>query len=315
MFLDVLVSTSAAVAGTRSRLAKRDALAALLTAAEPADIELVVSYLGGRLRQRRTGIGHATLKALPDPAAAPALTVTEVDAELDRISDLNGSGSAAARTAAVHELFGRATAPEQGFLRRLITGEIRQGALDSTVLDALAMAASVPLPVIRRAVMLAGATGPVAVAALTGGADAVATFGLRVGIPVRPMLAASAPDVGAALAKIGPGVTVCLDTKLDGIRIQAHKDGDHVRLFTRSLDDITARLPDVVAVVAALPATQAILDGEVIALDQHSRPRPFQETASLTATQGDTTALPGLSVFFFDCLAWAGAEQIDRPLT
>lgn len=312
MLLDILVTTSAVVAGTRSRLAKRDALAALLTAAEPADIELVVSYLGGQLRQRRTGIGYASLKALPVPAGEPTLTVTEVDAELERIAALNGAGSAAARTSAVRDLFGRATAAEQDFLRRLVTGEIRQGALDSTVLDALAVAASVPLPAVRRAVMLAGATGPVAVAALTGGPDAVAAFGLRVGVPVRPMLASAAPDVGAALAKIGSGVTVCLDTKLDGIRIQAHKSGDEVRLFTRSLDEITGRLPDVVAVVAGLPADRAILDGEVIALDQDGRPRPFQETASRTATQGGEGV--ALSVFFFDCLAWAGAELIDRPL-
>jgi DNA ligase-1 len=313
MLLDVLVSTSATVAGTRSRLAKRDALAALLAAAEPADIDIVVSYLGGELRQRRTGIGYATLKELPAPAAEPVLTVTEVDTELERISGLAGPGSGAARSSAVQALFGRATGPEQGFLRRLVTGEIRQGALDSTVLDALAIASGVPLPRIRRAVMLAGATGPVAVAALTGGAAAVSAFGLQVGVPVRPMLASSAPDVAAALGKIGAGVPVCLDVKLDGIRIQAHRDGDVVRLFTRSLDDITARLPEVVAVVAALPADRVVLDGEVIALGPDGRPRPFQETASRTATQGNG-ASGTLSVFFFDCLVWAGEELIDRPL-
>ncbi len=318
MLLDALVSTSAAVAGTRSRLAKRDALAALLAAAAPADVELSVSYLGGRLRQRRTGIGHAAIATLPAPVVDPTLTVTEVDAALEFISGLAGAGSAAARTAAVADLFSRATAAEQGFLRRLITGEIRQGALDSTVHDALSVAASVPAAAIRRAVMLAGDTGAVAVAALTGGAAAVEAFGLRVGVPVGPMLASSAPDVAAAMDKIGAGVPVSLDTKLDGIRIQAHKDGDRVRLFTRSLDDITARLPAVVDVVAALPTAQAILDGEVIALGADGRPRPFQETASQTATQtagqtADSTAA-ALSVFFFDCLAWSGVPQIDLPL-
>ncbi len=315
MLLDVLVSTSATVGATRSRLAKRDALAALLTAAEPADVDIVVSYLGGELRQRRTGIGYAALKALPSPAAEPSLTVTEVDAALERIAALAGPGSAAARTASVQALFGRATAGEQDFLRRLVSGEIRQGALDSTVLDAVALASGVPLARVRRAVMLAGATGPVAVAALTGGAGAVAAFGLRVGVPVRPMLASSAPDVAAALTKIGDGVPACLDTKLDGIRIQAHRDGESVRLFTRSLDDITARLPEVVAIVRSLPADRVVLDGEVIALDAAGRPRPFQETASRTATQGDAAAAVALSVFFFDCLVWAGQELIDRPLS
>ena len=313
MLLEMLVSTSAAVAGTRSRLAKRDALAALLARADPTDIEIVVAYLAGEVRQRRTGIGWASLRTLPTPAAEPTLTIVAVDAELERIAALSGAGSAAARSAAVSALFAAATEAEQTFLRRLISGEIRQGALDSTMLDALALASDVALPTIRRAVMFAGATGPVAVAALTGGAVAVAEFGLRVGQPVRPMLASSAVDVPAALAKVGAGRPVCIDAKLDGIRIQAHKDGSRVRLFTRSLDDITDRLPEVVRIVATLDADQLILDGEVIALDAAGRPRPFQETASRTATQSVADAAQ-LSVFFFDCLVWAGAELIDRPL-
>ncbi len=330
MLLQALVSTSAVVAATRSRLEKRDALAALLGAAAPADVEIVVSYLAGELRQRRTGIGWAALKVLPEPAAEPSLTIIEVDAELDRISRLAGPGSAAARTAAVHDLFGRATAAEQQFLRRLIAGEIRQGALDSTMVDALALASGVAPAQLRRAVMLAGATGPVAIAALTGGVAAVAVFTLRVGDPIRPMLASSAPDVLAAMDKLGAGKQVCVDTKLDGIRLQAHKSGSEVRLFTRSLDDITDRLPEVVAVVRALPAGPLVLDGEVIALGPGGRPRPFQETASRTAagvseptatepTATAPTAVPpagtDLSVFFFDCLVWAGIDLIDEPLS
>ncbi|WP_111768194.1 ATP-dependent DNA ligase [Nakamurella deserti] len=314
MLFDALVTTSAAVAGTRSRLAKRDALAALLAAAGPEDVDIIVSYLGGELRQRRTGIGHATLRTLPPPAAEPSLTVAAVDAALEHVAGLAGPGSAAARTAAVGDLFARATADEQDFLRRLVAGEIRQGALDSTVLDAVALASGIPLASIRRAVMMAGATGPVAVAALTGGEPAVAAFTLRVGVPLRPMLASSAPDVRAAMTKLGDGLEVCLDTKLDGIRIQAHRDGDRVRLFTRSLDDITNRLPEVAAIVASLPTDRVVLDGEVIALDANGRPRPFQETASRTATQGDGGTV-ALSVFFFDCLVWDGRELIDRPLS
>ena len=199
LFAD-LVETSLTVASTRSRLAKRDALAALLTGAEPADIEIVVAYLAGELRQRRTGVGWASLRDLPVPAAEPSLTLAEIDAELQRISELSGTGSARQRSDSIAGLFARATAAEQKLLRGLISGEIRQGALDSSMLDAIAAASGLPLPDIRRAVMLRGATGPVAVAALVDGT--VAHFTLTVGRPVRPMLASTAPDTDGALAKI-----------------------------------------------------------------------------------------------------------------
>ncbi len=310
MLLDVLVATSKVVAGTRSRLAKRDALAALLGQAAPADIEILVTYLAGELRQRRTGIGWSQLASLPEPADSAGLTLTATDAELQRIAELSGPGSAGARSVAVQGLFALATADEQQFLRRLIGGEIRQGALDSTVLDALAQAASVPLGDIRRAVMLAGATGPVAVAVLVRGPAALADFGLKVGQPVRPMLAGSASDVAAALAKIGGSVV--LDVKLDGIRIQAHKEGGSVRLFTRSLEDITGRLPEIAGIVAQLPGDRLILDGEVLAIDDTGRSRPFQETASRTASRAGRAAL---SVFFFDCLVSGSRDLIDEPLS
>ena len=317
MLLAPLVSTSQAVAGTRSRLAKRDALAALLREAAPADIPIVVAYLAGELRQRRTGVGWGSLRSLPSPADEPSLTLAEIDAEFEHVSGLSGPGSATARTEAVGTLFARATADEQRFLRALIGGEIRQGALDSTMLDALALASGAPIADVRRAVMLAGATGPVAAALMTDGPATLAAFGLVVGRPVRPMLAASAPDVATAMAKIGAGVPVCLDTKLDGIRIQAHKRDGQVRLYTRSLDDVTHRLTGVAAQVARLPAKTLILDGEVIALAADGRPRPFQETASRTATEG-LEGVPDevpLTAFFFDCLAVDGAELLDRPLT
>jgi DNA ligase-1 len=316
MLLDALVATSSEVAATPSRLAKRKALAALLADAGPADVEIVVAYLAGELRQRRTGVGWAQLRSLPDPAAEPTLTLLDVDAELQRISELSGAGSAGGRSEAVAALFAAATRTEQAFLRGLISGEIRQGALDSSMLDALAVAFAVPLPVVRRAVMLRGATGPVAVAALTGGLAAVEAFGLQVGQPVRPMLASTAPDIDAALAKIGIGVEVSVDIKLDGIRVQAHKDGDTVRLYTRSLDDITERLPDVVTAVQACAAGRLILDGEAIALDSEGRPRPFQETASRTASRLDTDApaTTAISAFFFDCLLVDGDDLLDLPL-
>lgn len=319
MLLAEVVATSQAVAATRSRLAKRDALVHLLRAASPADIPIVVAFLAGELRQRRTGIGWASLQTVTPAAAEPALTVVAVDARLEAISMVAGPGSAAARTAAVAELFAAATADEQSFLRRLIGGEIGQGALDSAMVDAVAVAADVALTQVRRAVMLAGGSGPVAVAALTRGAQGVAEFDLQVGRAVRPMLASSAPDVAGACAKIGVGVPVAVDVKIDGIRIQAHRDGDTVRLFTRSLDDVTGRLPEVAAVVRALPVRRAVLDGEIIALGPDGRPRAFQETASRTATTADagppSNAPPtGLSVFFFDALVLADDVLLDLPL-
>ncbi len=317
MWLQSLVSTSQQVASTRSRIAKREALAALLRTAEPSDIEIVVAYLAGELRQRRTGVGWTSLRSLPDPAEVASLSVQEVDAELQRVSELAGAGSASGRTRAVRDLFARATADEQAFLRRLVSGEIRQGALDSAMLDAVAAASSVPLADIRRAVMLRGAAGPVAVAALAEGRDAVRRFGLVVGQPIRPMLASTAPDVDAALAKIGTGADVAVDTKLDGIRIQLHKTGADVSVFTRSLDEITARLPEVVTAARRLAADRLILDGEAIALDDRGRPRPFQETSSRTATQSTETAgAPPVRVspFFFDCLHVDGEDLIDLPL-
>jgi DNA ligase-1 len=315
MLLDGLVATSREVASTRSRLAKRRALATLLRSARPDDVEVVVAYLAGELRQRRTGIGWALLRSMPPAASEPSLTLLDVDTQLERISELTGPGSSGQRAAAVQSLFGRATASEQDFLRRLISGDLRQGALDSAMHDALAEATSVPLESIRRAVMLRGVTGPVAVAALAGGVEAVEGFRLEVGQPVRPMLASTAPDIAAAMQKMPPG-GVCIDTKLDGIRIQAHKDGDVVRLFTRSLDEITGRLPEVVAVVRACTVDRLILDGEALSLDSQGRPRPFQETASRTATRLDPSApRSAVSPFFFDCLSADDVDLIDLPLT
>jgi DNA ligase 1 len=318
LFAD-LVATSGEVASTRSRLAKRDALAALLRRAEADDIEIVVSYLAGEVRQRRTGIGWATLRDLPEPAGEPSLTVQQIDAELERVSALGGAGSTGRRAEAVAALFGRATEPEQRFLRGLLSGEIRQGALDSAMLDAIAAASDIPLADVRRAAMLRGVTGPVARAALTEGAEAVRAFGLTVGQPIRPMLASSAPDMDAALDKVGADSSsaAVIDTKLDGIRIQVHKSGDDVRVFTRSLDEITGRLGDVEAVSRGLGADRLILDGEAITLDDEGRPRPFQETASRTATQAveDPGSVDApITPFFFDVLHIDGHDLIDLPL-
>jgi len=318
LFADV-AATSAALAGTRSRLAKRALLADLLRRAEPAEVPVVARYLGGELRQRRTGLGRRSLASLPAPAATASLDLLDVDAAFERMAALAGPGSAAARTALAAELFAAATEPEQALLRGLVTGELRQGALDALLLDAVAGAAGVPTDAVRRAAMLAGATEPVARAALTAPtADAalaaLAAFGLTVGRPVRPMLAASAPDVATAVARFG-GRAVVVDAKLDGIRIQAHKDGDQVRVFTRSLDDITTRVPEVAAVVRALPVRTAVLDGEALALGPDGRPLPFQETASRSATRdAELAADVALTPFFFDALHLDGRDLLGEPL-
>jgi len=313
MLLYDVAAASSAVAATSSRLAKRSLLAAVLSSAPVDDLEIVVSYLAGELRQRRTGIGWATLGAPPAPATEPSLTIAEVDAEFERASMLSGPGSAAQRTTMVAGILSRATAAEQRLLRGLVFGDVRQGALDAAVLDAVAVASGVPLALVRRAAMLRGASGPVAVAAMNGGGQAVAAFGLTVGQPVRPMLAASAPDVAAALVK--SGVPACLDVKLDGVRIQVHRRGDDVRIFTRSLDDITARLPEVCDVVRSLGRSSLILDGEVLILDSTGRPRPFQETAARTASHQAAGTRGRPVPFFFDVLHVDAVDLIDEPLS
>lgn len=274
----------------------------MLAAAAPDEIEIVTSYLSGSLRQRRTGVGWRSAQATVPPASEPSLTVTEVDAVFEALAGLSGSGSQLARKAQLDDLMAQATADEQQWLAGLITGETRQGALDGLMIDAVPKASGMPPADIRRAVMLAGATPPVAHAALTQGADAIADIGLVVGRPVRPMLAASAKTVAEAMAAL-PG-EVAVEAKLDGIRIQAHRDGEVVRLFTRSLDDITDRLPEVVAAVAALPVRRAILDGEALSLGADGRPMMFQDTAS-----ADTSLIP----FFFDLLALDDDELLDLP--
>ncbi|HSE71866.1 MAG TPA: ATP-dependent DNA ligase [Nocardioidaceae bacterium] len=317
MQLHDVVEASRAVGATRSRKAKVAALAEALRAAGPEDVETAAAYLSGVLRQRRTGLGWRSLGGLPDPAPQPVLTVAEVHDTFERISTVSGAGSKHARADLVTDLFSKATADEQDFLRRLATGELRQGALDGLMLEAIASAADVPASAVRRASMMSGATLPVAAAALTGGVDALAQFGLEPGRPLRPMLASSAPDLAAALARpLEEGVEVAVDGKLDGIRIQVHRYDGRVRVFTRTLEEITDRLPEVVEAVTALPASSVVLDGEAIALDEAGRPRPFQETAARTASRlgvEELRAQVPLTSYFFDLLHLDGEDLVDAP--
>ena len=308
LFADLAAATEdvRALPGRRDKVAR---LAEALRELDPAERVAGAGYLAGAPRQRVLGVGWASIKEPPAAAASPSLSVADVDAALASLSALSGAGSVAARRSALHALLSRATALEQAFLRALILGDLRQGALAAVVGDAVARAADVPVTAVRRALMLRGDLGAVAAAALgDGGAEALAAFRLEVGRPIAPMLASTAPDVDAALEKTGPAA---VEWKLDGARIQVHRSGSSVGIFTRTLDDVTARLPEVVAAALSLPATSFVLDGEAIALRPDGRPHPFQVTGSRFASRTGHTV--ELTPMFFDLLHLDGVDLLDRP--
>jgi DNA ligase 1 len=303
-----LVTTFDAVRATRSRKAKIAAVADCLRAAGD-DVFVVATYLSGALTQRRTGVGWRSLTDLPPPADEPSLTVAAVDAAFVEIAAASGAGSKAERRRLLDALFGAATEPEQRLLGGLITGEIRTGALEGVLVEGIAAAYEIPAPVVRRAVMLAGSAPFVAREASTGGEEALAAIGLEVGRAVQPMLAGSAPDLAAGLEAVG--LPCLVDGKLDGIRIQVHRAGSDVSVWSRSLDDLTGRFPELVQLARSLPAESFVLDGEALLVDDDGRPRAFQETASrsMTVTASDLA----MSSFFFDVLHVDGRDLIDAP--
>ncbi len=307
-FVD-LAATSAAVAATSSRLAKIELLADALRRLAPDEIEAGAAYLSGELRQRQIGVGWATVRDTPPPAAEPTVSVAAVDAALAEIGAQAGPGSQGRRRALVGALFAATTAEEHRMLLGLISGELRQGAQAGLMVEAVAKAAGLPLADVRRALLLSGDLKSVARTALTEGAAGLAGYRLQVGRPLAPMLAQSASTVDEALAATGAPAAV--DVKLDGIRVQVHRSGDEVAVFTRSLDDITARVPEVVAAVRAAPGHELVLDGEAMALDLAGRPRPFQETSSRAARRGVSTV--ALTPYFFDLLHLDGSDLLDEP--
>jgi DNA ligase-1 len=313
LLVDVALA-SAEVGSASARSAKINRIAVLLTTAatDRRTVEVVVDWLSGELPQRQIGVGWAALRALPPPSEKPALTVAEVDAALSRIKAVNGRGSTAERAALLGALFGAATPDEQAFLRRLLGGELRQGALAGVMADAVACAAGLNAGDVRRATMLSGRLAAVAAAAMTDGAAGLAQFTLRVGRPVGPMLAQTASSVQHALEKLGG--EALFETKLDGVRLQIHRAGDAVSIYTRSLDDITSRVPEVVAAVLRLPVTDLIADAEAIALRPDGRPHRFQVTGARVARREADESQP-LSVFFFDVLHLDGVDLLDRPAT
>jgi DNA ligase-1 len=310
-----LVGTSERVAATPSRLEKVALLAALLKSVAPEELEIAVAYLSGDTRQPKLGLGYAAVMRVADATGeggAP-LELREVDAALAELRRTTGKGSAAARAERLRALFARTTGDERDFLARLIVGELRQGALEAVLADALAAAAGVPAAEMRRAAMVAGGLGTVARAALSEGAAGLARFSLTVMRPVQPMLASPAKDVAAALAALG---RAALEWKLDGARVQAHKSGDEVRVFTRNLNEVTAAVPEIVEALRPLAPRALILDGEAIALKRSGAPQPFQVTMRRFGRRLDVDRLRAelpLAVLFFDCLHAEGRDLIAEP--
>jgi len=317
VLLTAVVETSRAVTATPSRTAKIDSLAKLLTECAPDEVATVVCLLTGEPRQGRIGVGWSTLFTVRDQVSVPRapgaadLTVAELDDALDRIATTTGSGSTGARQAILGEILGRATPAEADFVVRLLTGELRQGALAGVMADAVARAAEVPPDTVRRAAMLAGDLGETARRALEGGAVALAEVRLEVLRPVQPMLAAGAETVTDALEATG---TASVEWKLDGARIQVHRHADDVRVFTRNLNDVTARVPEMVEAVRGFASRSFVLDGEAIGLADDALPRRFQDTMSRFGRDDSTTHALRLAAFFFDVLHIDGEDLLDRPL-
>ena len=316
MLLTVVVETSHAVAATRSRKVKIEALATLLAQSPPDEIATVVCLLTGEPRQGRIGVGWSTLASVRDEidtpgAAAPTLTVADLDDALDRVAATSGPGSNAARREILTGVLARATPDEAEFVVRLLTGELRQGALAGLMADAVARAAEVPADEVRRAAMLGGDLADTARRALAGGSAALAEVHLEVLRPVQPLLAATAGGVADALAATGPA---SVEWKLDGARIQVHRRGNEVRVFTRNLNDVTARLPEVVELARALTARTFVLDGEAIGLNEDSLPHRFQDTMSRFGRDDATSHMLTLAAFFFDVLHLDGEDLLQHPL-
>ena len=331
MLLAEVVEASRRVAATPARTAKIVALADVLRRLAPEEVEPAVGFLVGEPRQGRIGVGWATVakgitarrsgSAAPDAPEerAEPITITDLDQVLEQLEGTTGTGSVGARRALLDALLARATSAEMDFIADLLTGGLRQGALEGVMAEAVAKAAEIPATVVRRACMLVGDLGHAAAIALSEGRPGLEAVGLEVLRPIGPMLASTAPDVAAAINDLG---LASVEWKLDGIRLQVHKRGDDVRIFTRNLNDITDRMPEVVAVIRDLPAEQVVLDGEGLTLTEDLRPQPFQDVMSRVGRRslsGDAPNPEGepvasVGAHFFDCLHLDGEDLLDRPL-
>jgi DNA ligase-1 len=314
MLLGTLVETSRRVSDTTKRLEKIDLLARLIRQISPEEIAIVVLFLSGQTRQGRIGMGYAALRdARNSPAGVPSLEIVEVDQILQSIMEASGSGSQRRRMELLQTVFSRATEAEQQFLTALLTGELRQGALEGIMVEAIAKASGLAPERVRRAAMMAGDIAQVARAALEQGEAGLARYDVQLFRPIQPMLAQSADDVPEALASIGEAA---LEYKMDGARVQVHKSGDDVKVYSRSLHDVTQAVPEIVEVTRALPAKDLILDGEVISLLPGGRPQPFQITMRRFGRKLDVERmrqeLP-MTPFWFDLLYLDGSALLDEP--
>jgi DNA ligase-1 len=314
MLLHEIVATSQRVSETSSRSDKVRHLGACLGRAEPDAIETAVALLLGRPRQGRFGIGYSTLQAAAPQTTArtPALTLVEVDTALDLMVRAVGAGSSKDRARLMRELLARATAEEQDFLLRAVLGELRQGALEGLMIEAVALASKLSVSEIRRALMVQGDLTTVARVALTEGPPGLGRLAIQLFRPVKPMLAQTARDTADALARLGP---MALEYKLDGARIQVHKLEREVRVFTRSLNDVTAAVPEIVEAVRGLAVRDIILDGEALAV-RNGMPEPFQVTMRRFGRKLEVERMRDsipLRSFFFDCLYFEGKAIIDQP--
>ncbi|HEV3200165.1 MAG TPA: ATP-dependent DNA ligase [Bryobacteraceae bacterium] len=313
MLFAAVVDTSRRVSETSRRLEKIDLLATLLRQLDPEEVEIVVAFLSGYTRQGRIGIGYATLRAAAaEVAETSALPIHELDRALTELAAIEGGGSEGRRRALLHGLLARATAQEQQFLGALLLGEIRQGALEGIMVEALAKASGIASAEVRRAVMMAGDIARVARAALESGTAGLARYDIQLFRPVQPMLAQTSEDVEEALDALGEAA---LEYKVDGARVQVHRSGGEVRIFSRALNSVTAAVPEIVEAVLALPASDLILDGEVISLTPEGRPQPFQVTARRFNRKLDLDRMRAelpLSPFWFDLLYLNGQSLLDE---
>lgn len=317
MKLEQLVNVSSAVAATSGRLDKIAKLADLFRDLSPDDAPIAVGFLTGWPRQGRTGVGWAAVAHAREcpPAANASLELRDVDQVFEKLPTIRGKNSNAERARLLNELFSRATADEQHFLGNLIVGEVRQGALEGVLLEAIAKASGLPSDKVRRAAMMAGDLGVVAQAALSEGEAGLAQYQLQLFRPIQPMLADSSPTLAEALSD---DVSVALEWKLDGARIQVHRQGDRVAVYTRNLNDVTGAVPEVVEIVRQLPSRELILDGEVIALTPQGRPHSFQTTMKRFTKRIDADQMRAefpLNAIFFDMLLHDGESIMDAPLS
>ncbi|HEX6221188.1 MAG TPA: ATP-dependent DNA ligase [Acidimicrobiia bacterium] len=309
MLLEEIVETSDAVTSTSARSEKIELLANVLRRLDPAEAAIGVSYLAGSPTQRKLGAGPATVYGMEEePATTPTLQIVEVDDILEKVAETSGAGSKSRREALLRDLLGRATKREQEYLRGLMVRNLRQGALEGVMAEAVAAALGVDPVRVRRAAMLEGDLVAVSARALTDGPESLTTVSMEVGVPVQPMLARTAESAGGAVEELGEGV---VERKLDGLRLQVHRRGDEARVFTRNLRDVTDEVPAVRAAALRLKAGSFILDGEGLVVGPDGSPMSFQDSMSRPDDRGGHP----LTAFYFDVLHLDGVDLVDSPLS